>query len=77
MRRRHIITHDVARLAGVSRTTVSLVLNNIRHIRIREETRWTVLESARKLGYVPDAPAGFDDIPLAFDINGSDLKSEG
>lgn len=48
---------DVARLAGVSRTTVSLVLNNAPNAHISPETRRRVLEAARKLGYVPHAPA--------------------
>ncbi len=48
---------DVARLAGVSRTTVSLVLNNVPDVHIPEETRQRVLEAARKLDYYPAAAA--------------------
>ncbi len=48
---------DVARLAGVSRTTVSLVLNNAPNAHISPETRRRVLEAARQLGYFPHAPA--------------------
>lgn len=44
---------DVARLAGVSRATVSYVLNNARAVRISEPTRRRVREAARELGYVP------------------------
>lgn len=44
---------DVARRAGVSQTTVSLVLNNIAGIRIAEATREHVIETARILGYSP------------------------
>lgn len=44
---------DVARRAGVSQTTVSLVLNNIAGIRIAEATREHVIETARLLGYSP------------------------
>lgn len=44
---------DVARRAGVSQTTVSLVLNNIAGIRIAEATRMHVIETARTLGYAP------------------------
>jgi LacI family transcriptional regulator len=44
---------DVARRAGVSQTTVSLVLNNIAGIRIAETTREHVIETARILGYSP------------------------
>jgi LacI family transcriptional regulator len=47
----------VAELAGVSRTTVSFVLNNIPGMRISEETRQRVLEAARQLNYHPDATA--------------------
>jgi len=44
---------DVARRAGVSQTTVSLVLNNIAGIRIADATREHVIETARVLGYSP------------------------
>ncbi|MFF4793073.1 LacI family DNA-binding transcriptional regulator [Streptomyces sp. NPDC001276] len=48
---------DVARLAGVSRATVSYVLNNTRAVRISEPTRRRVHEAAEELGYVPHAAA--------------------
>ncbi len=50
---------DVARLAGVSRATVSYVLNNRTdgRIPITKQTRQRVLEAARKLGYTPNALA--------------------
>ncbi len=50
---------DVACLAGVSRATVSYVINGLANTRIpiSEETRLRVLEAARQLGYVPDANA--------------------
>ncbi|MGV9279583.1 LacI family DNA-binding transcriptional regulator [Streptomyces sp. NPDC003730] len=48
---------DVARLAGVSRATVSYVLNNTGAVRISEATRHRVREAARELGYVPHAAA--------------------
>ncbi|MGW0080426.1 LacI family DNA-binding transcriptional regulator [Streptomyces sp. NPDC003393] len=48
---------DVARLAGVSRATVSYVLNNTGAVRISEPTRRRVHEAARELGYVPHAAA--------------------
>ncbi|MCS0605803.1 LacI family transcriptional regulator [Streptomyces sp. LP11] len=48
---------DVARLAGVSRATVSYVLNNAGTVRISEPTRRRVREAARELGYVPHAAA--------------------
>ncbi|GAA0598579.1 LacI family DNA-binding transcriptional regulator [Streptomyces crystallinus] len=48
---------DVARLAGVSRATVSYVLNNTSAVRISEPTRVRVREAAQELGYVPHAAA--------------------
>jgi DNA-binding LacI/PurR family transcriptional regulator len=48
---------DVARLAGVSRATVSYVLNNTGAVRISEPTRRRVHEAAKELGYVPHAAA--------------------
>ena len=46
---------DVARLAGVSTTTVSHVLNNTRFV--SEETREKVNAAIRQLNYVPNASA--------------------
>lgn len=48
---------EVAELAGVSRTTVSFVLNAVPDIRISDETRQRVLEAARQINYHPDATA--------------------
>lgn len=48
---------DVARLAGVSRSTVSFVLNNTPGIKISEETRKRVLEAVKILDYKPNAIA--------------------
>jgi len=55
--RRQARSQDVARLAGVSRTTVSFVLNNVPGVKITEETRQRVLEAARELDYYPTAAA--------------------
>ncbi len=52
-----VTSQDVAKLAGVSRTTVSLVLNNVPGTHIPESTRQRVLEAARKLHYYPAAAA--------------------
>jgi DNA-binding LacI/PurR family transcriptional regulator len=54
---KRVTSQDVADAAGVSRTTVSLVLNNVTGVQISEETRTRVRESAIKLGYVPNAAA--------------------
>lgn len=48
---------DVATLAGVSRTTVSFVLNDRNRHHISEATRSKVLSAARELGYRPNATA--------------------
>lgn len=48
---------DVATEAGVSRTTVSFVLNGRTDIKIPDETRGRVLQAAERLGYHPHAPA--------------------
>jgi LacI family transcriptional regulator len=42
---------DVARVAGVSQTSVSLILNRMVGARISETTRDRVLEAAREIGY--------------------------
>lgn len=48
---------DVARLAGVSRTTVSLVLNGRADASIPETTRQRVWDAAAELGHRPNAYA--------------------
>jgi DNA-binding LacI/PurR family transcriptional regulator len=48
---------DIARAAGVSRTTVSLVLNAKEATGISEQTRARVLDTAASLGYVPNSAA--------------------
>jgi LacI family transcriptional regulator len=50
-----ITIKDIAREAGVSDTTVSLVFNGSDRISI--ETKTKVLETARKLNYVPNTAA--------------------
>lgn len=48
---------DVARRAGVSRTTVSFVVNNTPNTNIPEETRERVWAAVRELGWRPNAMA--------------------
>ncbi len=57
MRQRRPTSLDVARLAGVSRTTVSFVLNRHEDARISPETRRRVLDAADSLGYHVNEPA--------------------
>ncbi|MEU5539411.1 LacI family DNA-binding transcriptional regulator [Streptomyces sp. NPDC020362] len=52
-----VTSADVARLAGVSRATVSFVLNNTQAHRVSAGTRARVLAAAQQLGYVPHAAA--------------------
>ncbi|MEO8570923.1 MAG: LacI family DNA-binding transcriptional regulator [Chloroflexota bacterium] len=48
---------DVAAMAGVSRTTVSFVLNRRADVKIPDETRKRVVDAAVQLGYQPNASA--------------------
>jgi len=52
-----VTAEDVARLAGVSRATVSYVLNNHPHQTIPDATKQKVLEAAAALEYTPLASA--------------------
>ncbi|MDA8411379.1 MAG: LacI family DNA-binding transcriptional regulator [Treponema sp.] len=57
MRKSEVSSKDIAEACGVSRTTVSFVLNNTPGKVIPSETRERILEAARRLGYSPDAEA--------------------
>jgi DNA-binding LacI/PurR family transcriptional regulator len=52
-----ITSSDIAKAAGVSRTTVSFVLNGKEATGISAETRARVVEAASALGYVPNSAA--------------------
>ena len=52
-----ITLKKVAELAGVSHTTVSLVINNAEGSRVSQRTRERVLETIRKLDYNPNLTA--------------------
>jgi LacI family transcriptional regulator len=54
---KRITTHDVAKRAGVSQPTVSLVLSKNARARVSPETRERVLLAAQELGYVPNVVA--------------------
>lgn len=57
MRKPRITARDVARRAGVSQPTVSLVLTNNPRARVAERTRERVLLAAQELGYQPNLVA--------------------
>lgn len=48
-------SRDVAKLAGVSQTTVSFVINNTPGVSLSEETRKKVLSAVKELNYVPNS----------------------
>jgi DNA-binding LacI/PurR family transcriptional regulator len=52
-----VTSTDVARHSGVSRATVSYVLNGTANQTISAETRRRVMDAAQQLGYTPYAPA--------------------
>ena len=52
-----VTSADVARDSGVSRTTVSYVLNDTPGVRVSDETRARVRASADRLGYHPSVAA--------------------
>src|SRR6478752_5784385 len=54
---RRVTSSDVARVSGVSRTTVSYVLNDTPGTSVSPQTRAHVLATAQQLGYLPSAAA--------------------
>ena len=57
MERMKVTSHDVAERAGVSRATVSMVLNGSTAVSISTQTRERVLQAAAELGYRPNSAA--------------------
>lgn len=55
MTRKRVTSFDVAEKSGVSRTTVSFVLNDVPGISISEATRQRVQQVAKELNYHPDS----------------------
>lgn len=55
MKKKRVTSFDVADSAGVSRSTVSLVLNDVKSITISDATRKRVIDAATRLKYVPHA----------------------
>ncbi|GAA3905577.1 LacI family DNA-binding transcriptional regulator [Microbacterium invictum] len=54
---KRVTTADVAKASGVSRATVSYVLNDVPGRAISQATRDLVLETAHRLGHIPNGPA--------------------
>ena len=55
MRRKgSVSSKDVAKEAGVSQATVSYILNNVKDVKIKPETRQAVLDAIKKLNYHPN-----------------------
>jgi DNA-binding LacI/PurR family transcriptional regulator len=52
---KRVTSFDVAKRSGVSRTAVSLILNNVEGIRFSDATRQRVLQVAKELNYHPDS----------------------
>lgn len=50
-KRSAVSAKDVAKLAGVSQSTVSMILNNYENVSFSEETRQRVFEACNTLGY--------------------------
>ncbi|STQ14473.1 LacI family transcriptional regulator [Enterobacter cloacae] len=50
-RKTKVTMNDIARAAGVSQATVSLVLNQSRNIKLSDDTRQRVINVATELGY--------------------------
>ncbi len=57
MKKSQVTAQEVAKRAGVSPTTVSFVMNDIKSANISEATRQRVIEAADELAYVPRAAA--------------------
>ncbi len=55
--RRRVTTSDIAREAGVSRATVSYVLNETPNSGIPEDTALRIRATAQRLGYIPSSAA--------------------
>lgn len=58
MTKKRVKAKDVAELAGVSQTTVSMVLNNYSNTSFSEETRQRIFKACEELGYTANR-AGF------------------
>ena len=55
--KKNVTAKDIAKLCGVSQSTVSYVINNRQNQKISEETRRKVLDAVEALHYYPNASA--------------------
>lgn len=62
MKKTKVTARDVAREAGVSPSTVSMILNNYKHIKFSEETKNRVLATCERLGYHPMGNSQFNSV---------------
>ena len=53
-KKKSISSRDVAREAGVSQATVSYILNDVKNVKIKPETRTAVMEVIKRLNYHPN-----------------------
>ena len=53
MRKKKVTSTDIAKAAGVSQSTVSMVLNKKYNVSFSKETVEKVEQAAKDLGYVP------------------------
>jgi LacI family transcriptional regulator len=67
--KRHATALDVAKLAGVSRSAVSLVLNGQADGNVAKASQERILEAARELDYVPN--------PVAVSLRNNETKTVG
>lgn len=58
MAKKKVSAKDVAERAGVSQTTVSMVLNNYKNVSFSEETRQRIFKACDELGYVVSGKRG-------------------
>src|SRR5215217_5077471 len=72
--RRRVTMTDIAKAAGCSQATVSFVLNRTEGMKLSQQTRERVLETARAMGYVsptfPQKLAGAARAPLVDGVIG-------
>jgi LacI family transcriptional regulator len=73
---KRVTSQEVAERAGVSRTTVSLVLNNAVDSRIPPETTRRVIDAARELGYSTKPRDSLRSLGVVFPQNDSPLACD-